>query len=275
MASCFAAVSLRRAPGDGLGDRPGQRHVARARGVAGFHRLSAAPTRVDTFAGVIAGEATLTPDGGEPVRLARLVVTRQFLPLLGVAPLTGRAFTADDERLGSAAVVLISERLWEACYQRDQRVLGRTIRLDERPYTVIGVVPEAADFGVLQVLAAADYSRGFADRDPRSTVDIWAPLQPDPKQLVRDTHPLLMIGRVAPGATVGSAQEELTSIAADLDARIPRTARAVSISIADRRDLWSDPGTTAGVAGGGWPRPVDCVRERGEPPAGAQLSPRA
>jgi predicted permease len=178
-------------------------------------------TGVDTFAGVIAGEATLTPDGGEPVRLARLVVTRQFLPLLGVAPLTGRAFTADDERLGGAAVVLISERLWERGYQRDQRVLGRTIRLDERPHTVIGVVPEGADFGVLQMLAAADYSRGFADRDPRSTVDIWAPLQPDPKQLVRDTHPLLMIGRLAPGATVGSAQEELTSIAADLERTYP------------------------------------------------------
>jgi predicted permease len=174
-------------------------------------------TRVDTFAGVIAGEATLTPDGGEPARLARLVVTREFLPLLGVRPLTGRALTADDERLGGAAVVLISERLWARAYQRDPRVLGRTIRLDERPHTVIGVVPEGADFGVLQVLAAADYSRGFVDRDPRSTVDIWAPLQPNPQQLVRDTHPLLMIGRVAPGATVSAAQDELTSIAADLE----------------------------------------------------------
>jgi predicted permease len=174
-------------------------------------------TRIDTFGGVIAGEATLTPNAGEPVQLARLVVTREFLPLLGVAPLIGRTFTADDERLGGAAVVLISERLWERGYQRDQRVVGSTIRLDERPYTVIGVVPDGADFGVLQVLAAADYSRGFVDRDPRSTADIWAPLQPNPKQLVRDTHPLLMIGRLAPGATVGSAQEELTSIAADLE----------------------------------------------------------
>ena len=41
-------------------------------------------TRVDTFAGVIAGEATLSPDGGDPLRLARLVVTREFLPLLGI-----------------------------------------------------------------------------------------------------------------------------------------------------------------------------------------------
>ena len=186
--------------------------------------------RVDPFAGVIAGEATLTPDGGEPFRLARLVVTRHFLPLLGVTALRGRTFTEEDERLGGAAVVVISERLWEQAYQRDEGVLGRTIRLDERPQTVIGIVPDGADFGVLQVLAAADYSRGFVDRDPRSIVDVWAPLQPDPKQLVRDTHPLLMIGRLAPGATVSSAQEELELIAADLERTHPSNrARGVYV----------------------------------------------
>jgi putative ABC transport system permease protein len=177
-------------------------------------------TRIDTFAGVIAGEATLS-DGGEPARVARLVVTRHFLPLLGVTPLAGRIFTADDERLGGAAVVLISERLWERAYNRDPMVLGRAIRIDERPHTIIGVVADGADFGVLQVLAAADYSRGFVDRDPRSVVDIWAPLQPNPQQLVRDTHPLLMIGRLSAGATLNSAQEELASIAADLERTYP------------------------------------------------------
>jgi predicted permease len=174
-------------------------------------------TRLDALAGVIAGEATLTPDRGDPVRLAGLVVTRELLPLMGVTPLLGRTFTADDERLGGPAVVLISEQLWERLFQRDPGVLGRTIRLDQRPYSVVGVVPAGADFGVHQVLAAADYSRGFVDRDARSQVDVWSPLQPDPKQLVRDTHPLLMIGRLAPGATFGAAQDELAAIAADLE----------------------------------------------------------
>jgi putative ABC transport system permease protein len=173
--------------------------------------------RVDTFAGLIAGEATLTPERGEPVRLAGLIVTRDFLPLMGVTPLIGRTFTADDERLGGPLVVLISEALWERTFQRDPNVLGRTIRLDERPHSIVGVVAAGADFGVTQVLRTADYSRGFVDRDPRSAVDVWVPLQPNPKQLVRDTHPLLMIGRLAPGATVASAQEELAAIAADLE----------------------------------------------------------
>jgi predicted permease len=197
-------------------------------------------TRVDAFAGVIAGEATLTPDSGEPQRLAGLIVTREFLPLLGVAPLTGRAFTSEDERLGGAAVVLISERLWERVFQRDPGVLGRTLRLDERAHTVIGVVPDGADFGVLQVLAAADYSRGFADRNPRSRVDLWVPLQPDPKRLVRDTHPLLMIGRLAPGATVASAQDELASIAADLE-RTYASNRARGVHVEPLSDVIFGP----------------------------------
>jgi putative ABC transport system permease protein len=174
--------------------------------------------RVDTFAGVIAGETTLTPEDGEPARLAQLVVTREFLPMLGVTPIIGRSFTEEDERLGGPASVLISERLWDRVFMRDPAVVGRTIRLDDRPRSVLGVVPPGADFGVLQVLSAADYSRGFADRDARSIVDIWAPLQPDPDQLVRDTHPLVMLGRLAPGATLVSAQDELASIAADLEA---------------------------------------------------------
>src|SRR5688572_10559716 len=186
--------------------------------------------RLERLAGLIAGEATLTPERGEPARLAGLFVTHHFLRLMGVAPLIGRGFTADDERLGGPEVVLISERLWERVFQRDPNVIGRTVRLDDRARTVLGVVPAGADFGVLQVLSAADYARGFADRDARSQVDVWAPLQADPKQLVRDTHPLIMIGRLAPGASLASAQEELAAIAADLERTYPSNkARGVFI----------------------------------------------
>jgi predicted permease len=186
--------------------------------------------RMDTFAGVIAGETTLTPDAGEPTRLAQLVVTRELLPMLGVTPMLGRSFTAEDERLGGPAIVLISEQLWARLFMRDPAVVGQTVRLDDRPRTIVGVVPSGADFGVLQILSAADYSRGFADRDARSVVDVWAPLQADPEQLVRDTHPLLMLGRLAPGATLTSAQDELATIAADLERTYPSNrARGVFV----------------------------------------------
>ena len=162
---------------------------------------------IEQFAAVVAGEVTLTTDAGEPMRLATLSLTHGFLPLVGVMPLVGRSFTQDDDRVGGPEVMLISERLWERVFQRDPTVLGRTLRLDDVPRRVIGVVRSGADFGILQILSAADYSRGFADRDPRSQVDIFLPLQADPKQLVRDTHPLLFLGRLAPPAAGSSAQD--------------------------------------------------------------------
>jgi putative ABC transport system permease protein len=173
--------------------------------------------QVDRFAGIIADETTFTPERGEPMRLAALAVTHELLPLVGARPLVGRSFTADDDRVGGPAVVMISDRLWDRVFDRDPAVIGRTLRLDDRPHTIIGVTPAHADFGMLQVLAAADYSRGFADRDRRSQVDVWVPLQANPKELVRDTHPLIMLGRLAPGATVAMAQQELAAIAVDLE----------------------------------------------------------
>ncbi|MGH9175057.1 MAG: ABC transporter permease, partial [Vicinamibacterales bacterium] len=186
--------------------------------------------RVDRFAAVIAGETSLTPERGDPVRLASLTVTHDFLPLLGVHPLVGRGLTADDERVGGPQVVLISEGLWDRVFLRDPNVVGRTLRRDDRPQTVIGVVPRGADFGVLQILSAADYGRGFADRDARTEVDVWSPLQADADILPRDTHPALLIGRLAPGASVASAQEDLAGIAADLERTFPsNTARGVFV----------------------------------------------
>jgi putative ABC transport system permease protein len=173
--------------------------------------------RLDRFAGVIAGDATLTPENGEPARVASMAVTHGLLPLLGIDPLVGRTFTPNEDTTGGPAVALISEALWQRVFFRDPGVIGRTLRIDDRPWTVIGVVPADADFGILQVLSAADYSRGFADRDPRSQVDVWMPLQADPERLVRDTHPLIMLGRLAPGASSSAAQEELAAIAADLE----------------------------------------------------------
>ena len=186
--------------------------------------------QIDRFAGLIASETTIAPDRGEPRRLASLHVTHELLPLVGVRPVLGRPFTADDERLGAPGVVMISDGLWERAFQRDPGAIGRTLRLDDRPRTIVGVAPAEADFGVLQVLAAADYSRGFADRDARSRVDVWMPLQADPTQLVRETHPVLMMGRLAPGARVATAQQELAGIAADLERTFPSNkARGVFV----------------------------------------------
>jgi predicted permease len=216
---------------------------------------------IDRFAGLIADEATFTPDRGEPSRVAEMRVTHGLLPLLGLTPVLGRPFTAEDDRMGGPAIALISERLWDRAFQRDPAVVGRTIRLDDRQRTVIGVMPEGADFGILQVLSAADYGRGFADRDARSEVDVWTPLQANPEQLVRDTHPLLMLGRLAPGATVATAQDELASIAADLE-RAYQSNKARGVALEPLRTVIfgpTEPALTVLLAAVGLVLVISCV----------------
>jgi predicted permease len=167
------------------------------------------------------GETNLTPDGGDPARLAALGVSREFLPLLGLTPLLGRGFTADEDRPGGPAVALISEALWGQLFARDPMAVGRTIRLNDLPRTVVGVLPAAADFGTLQILRGAAYGRGFADRGGGVRVDVWLPLAADPATLPRETHPIFVLGRLRADAGVAAAQQELGAVAADLERTYP------------------------------------------------------
>ena len=172
-------------------------------------------------AGFIATEGAITPVDGDPVRVPVLLSTHGLLDLLGMAPAMGRNFTPEEDRPGQPPVALISDRVWERQFQRAPDVVGRTIRLNDVDFTIVGVVSAAADFGAMQILRGAAYGRGFADRDLRSRVDVWLPLGTVQRELVRDTHPLIVLGRLAPGATVASAQSELTAIMADLEAQYP------------------------------------------------------
>ena len=171
--------------------------------------------------GLIGGEVNYATPQGEPERLATLTVSHGLLPMLGIAPVAGRTFTPGEDRAGGPRVALVSESLWARSLGGSADVLGRTIHLDEQAYTVVGVMPDRADFGMLQILDAADYSRGYADRGDRAAADLWLPLQPDVEALPRSTHPLLVVGRLAPGASVAAAQDELARLAAGLEKAYP------------------------------------------------------
>jgi putative ABC transport system permease protein len=181
--------------------------------VPDFLDFKGSATGIETMAAFLGAEVTLDLASGDPVRLAALAVTHDFLPLLGVRPLLGRGFTPEEDRPRGPRVALIGEAFWSESFAADPQVIGRTVRLNEAPYTIVGVVPTAAAFGVPQILAAAAYSRGFIDLgDPR--VDVWVPLQPNPQTTPRSTHPILLLGRLAQESSLGAAQQELDGIAA-------------------------------------------------------------
>ncbi len=178
-------------------------------------------TSVESLSAVMAAQTNLASEGAEPVRLAALRVTHGLLPMLGIRPLAGRGFTADEDVPGAADTAIISESLARRAAGTAAAAVGRTLRLDERPHTVVGVVPDATDFGTLQVLSAAAYGRSFADRGEATRVDVWIPLRADPQTLPRETHPIFMLGRLAAGHSATSSELELAAIAAELEAAYP------------------------------------------------------
>src|SRR4030095_7465810 len=73
-------------------------------------------------------------------------ISRELLALLGVTPQPGRAFAAEEFQPGHEHVVLISHRLWQNRFGQDPQIIGQTVTLDERSYTVIGVLPPQFNF---------------------------------------------------------------------------------------------------------------------------------
>jgi predicted permease len=177
--------------------------------------------QLERMAAVVAAEVSLTPENGDPARLAALAATHEFLPTVGVAPLLGRSFTGDEDRPGAPRVALISQELGTRLFGGDSAAVGRTIRINDVPHEIVGVLPRSADFGMLQILRSADYGRGFAERGGRSRVDVWLPLRADPAQASRDNHPILVVGRLARDASPALAQQELGAVAAELEASYP------------------------------------------------------
>ena len=191
--------------------------------------------RFGELAAMAGTEVNLTPDDGDPARLAGLFVTHEYFRLLGLSPAVGRGFTDEEDQPGGPASVLISEDLWERLFLRDPAVVGRTIRLNDVPRNIVGVLARGSDFGMLQILKAAAYSRGFADRGGRVQVDVWLPLRPNPAVNPRDNHPIFVLGRLAPGASAETAQQEMAAITADLEQAYPANdARGANVEPLER-----------------------------------------
>jgi putative ABC transport system permease protein len=149
--------------------------------------------------------ATITLTGaGEPERLNLRMATAPLFPLLGVNAVIGRTFLAEEDRAGGAPVVLLSYGLWQRRFGGARDVLGKSVTLDSRPYTVIGVLPSG-----FELLQPADVFLPFAP---------WAKTLPDD----RNWHPgIFVIGRLKDGVTKEQARTEMVGITKRLEEQYP------------------------------------------------------
>jgi hypothetical protein len=144
---------------------------------------------LETLGAFQAFDANLQPDRGDPSRAAAIAATPDVHGMLGIRPLAGRTFTPDDDRPGAQPTVLISERLWSAVFAR-QDVIGRTLRVNDRPRVIVGIVPTAADTGSLDAPAGG----------PSAVSPLDAPLSDDWAYACRQWH------RCGTGGAVGDCR---------------------------------------------------------------------
>jgi putative ABC transport system permease protein len=139
---------------------------------------------------------------GEASRIQVARVSASLFSLLGGSPKIGRTFTEDEDKPGTGAVVLISERLWRARFGSDADIAGQSVKLDEKSYTVIGVMPARFQF--------PSTDNTFSD-----AVDLWVPLAMTDEDRGRraDSFDYGVIGRLQPGVTIEQARSDIQAIA--------------------------------------------------------------
>jgi len=152
--------------------------------------------------------------GQEAQRIPVAHVSEDFFKVVGISPKLGRTFTEEESKPGGPPAVVISDRLWQRAFARDANVLGRTIKLHNQGYTIIGVMPPEM-------------------ASPQDT-DVWFPFG---RRIVpfwndRTIHPMLFVwGRLKPGVTVEQARTEMKGIAARLEKEYPATNARTSVTV--------------------------------------------
>jgi putative ABC transport system permease protein len=159
---------------------------------------------------VIAPTAVNVARSSGPERLNVAVVSAGMITTLGVSPILGRDFRRDEERAVAEPAVIISERLWREQFGGSSRALGKTMRVDDRVRTVVGVMPTGF---------ALPFDPFIRLTDP---VDLYVPIAfDDAENQVRRFHFLRLIGRLGPGVSMREAQAQMDTIASQLEAAYP------------------------------------------------------
>jgi putative ABC transport system permease protein len=168
-------------------------------------------------------DLTLT-GAGEPSIVKAADVTPEIFPLLDARPLAGRTLLPEDGKQGAAPVAILSENLWRSRFASNPSLIGQSINLDMRSFTVVGILP-----------ASFHYPEGAAHQD------VWIPIRQDPvfgRLISKPGVPVMSgIGRLKPGVSIAQAQAEMNTLSARLTKEFPAQDAGSTIRIVPFRQL--------------------------------------
>ena len=169
----------------------------------------------------------VTMGGAEPERIRAARVTAGLLPTLGVQPQMGRWFLPEEDRANGRAVMVISDGLWRRRFHQDRGIIGQTIPIDGVPTEIIGVMPPQF------ICPPAVVLRGTP---PAEQAELWIPHATNLESGQRGAHYLAIIGRLAPGSTIESADREMNGIQEQIEREFAdyKTWRALVVPLVDQ-----------------------------------------
>ena len=156
------------------------------------------------------GSATLT-GADVPVELRNGRVSASYFDIFGVKPMLGRTFAPDEDEPGKQYEVILSHRLWESRFGADPNIIGRSIRLNGAPYTVIGVMPP-----------------GTYDREWQ---DLWTPLAFETADMTRDYHWMISWAQLKPGVSLEQARQQMNAIGARIEHDYPESNKGWGVTV--------------------------------------------
>ncbi len=184
--------------------------------VPNFQDLQAQNTVFEQI-GAVRSQPMIFDDGDEPERLTGARVTANFLTVLKVRPTAGRDFVPDEDQPSANPVVIISHDLWQGRYAGRPETVGRSIVLDGKAHTIIGVLPRGVYY-------------------PTSDVNLYVPLVLRPAEINRGQAFLRLFGRIRPGVSFAQASAELDTIASRLAQQYPDVNKGATYNLVSLHD---------------------------------------
>jgi predicted permease len=165
------------------------------------------------------GHAVISEHGNPPEEFEMARISPGLFGLLHTPPVLGRGFSPDDGKPGAPLVALISDRVWQRRYGGDPGVIGRAVRINSLPATIVGVMPAGFNFPAVE--------------------NVWVPLVPDADSEKRSNRGLQLVGILRPGIAIEQAEADLAVIGQRLARAYPDSNRDVGPSVRTFHDAFN------------------------------------
>ena len=178
-----------------------------------FYDLERKNKSFDTMTAWAGWNFNLTGDG-DPTFVEGGRVSWNFFGALGAKPLLGRTFVTEDDQPGAARVAILGEGLWRNRFDGDPKIIGRSIRIDDEPATVVGVMPKEFQLPLMGI------------------ANLWMPMALTEKERAERANSwFLAIGKLKPGVTQQQASEDCARVFADFEKEYPETNTNVTVLV--------------------------------------------